>query len=69
MFFFRCCHVQPFPPAAAAAANANLAGLVSNANPSLSVQSAVVAAPPFPVQPSQGVVFILLKFRLQLNKS
>ncbi|CAN6548274.1 unnamed protein product [Malus baccata var. baccata] len=46
-------HGGPFPPAAAAAANANLAGWMSNANPSLSVQSAVVAASPFPVQPSQ----------------
>ncbi|KAL6293086.1 hypothetical protein ACE6H2_001228 [Prunus campanulata] len=48
-------HGGPFPPAAAAAAaNANaLAGWMSNANPSLSVQSPVVAASPFPVQPSQ----------------
>ncbi|KAL6188536.1 hypothetical protein ACLB2K_039928 [Fragaria x ananassa] len=48
-------HGGPFPPAAAAAAaNANaLAGWMSNANPSLSMQSAPVAASPMPVQLGQ----------------
>jgi recombinational DNA repair protein RecT len=42
-------------------ANANpLAGWMANANPSSSVQSAVVAASSLPLPPNQGYVFIVI---------
>ncbi|KAK6913734.1 WD40 repeat [Dillenia turbinata] len=48
----------PFPPAVAAAANANaLAGWLANANASSSVQSAVVTASSIPVPSNQVSVF------------
>jgi len=51
--------VQPFQSNPAPAPNANaLAGWMANPNPSSSVPSGVVAASPFPMQPSQGIIYV-----------